>query len=176
MLNRLFRDKRGSAALEFALVAPIMLLLYFGMAEITQGLLANRRADHVASAVGDLVAQKASLTEADVEDIFNISTALLRPMPTTKLAMRVTSISIDATGKATVVWSRNRGTLAKLDDASLGTIKAGLIIPGESQALVRADTTYTYTSPLKDVLPNDIVFQHTTYLKPRGAAAVVIKP
>jgi Flp pilus assembly protein TadG len=175
MLSSLFRDHRGSAALEFALVAPIMLLLYFGMAEITQGLLANRRADHVASTVGDLIAQRATLSDADVEDIFNISTALLRPMPTSNLAIRVTSISIDATGKATVVWSRNRGTLDKLDNASLGTIKPGLIIPGESQALVRADTTYTYKSPLKKILPNDIVFQHTTYLKPRGAAAVAIK-
>ena len=56
MLNRFARDRRGSAAVEFALIIPVVMLLYFGMAETTQALLANRRVSVIATAVGDLTA------------------------------------------------------------------------------------------------------------------------
>ena len=48
MLKRFSRDRRGSAAVEFAFIAPIMLLMYFGLAEMTQAMMASRRAHHVA--------------------------------------------------------------------------------------------------------------------------------
>lgn len=172
-----FRDRRGAAAVEFALIAPIMLLMYFGMAEITQGLLANRRASHVTAALGDLVAQYPSLTAAQVTDIFTISTALMAPMPASGLSMRVTSIAIDNDSKATVRWSQVGGTTAlsaMQKDATVTDVPADLVAPNE--ALVRADTEYTFNSAAKQVLPNAITFKHTTYLKPRGSVAVELKP
>ena len=42
MLTRnVLRDRRGSAAVEFAFIVPIVLALYFGMVEATQALLAK---------------------------------------------------------------------------------------------------------------------------------------
>ena len=40
LLHRLGRDRRGVSAVEFALIAPAMIAFYFGLAEITQALLA----------------------------------------------------------------------------------------------------------------------------------------
>jgi Flp pilus assembly protein TadG len=171
-----FRDRRGAAAVEFALIAPIMLLMYFGMAEITQGLLANRRASHVTAAIGDLVAQYSTLTDEQVDDIFTISTALMAPMSATGLSMRVTSIAIDKDAKATVRWSRTGGATsltALQKDATVTDIPADLVVADE--ALVRADTEYVFNSPVKQVLPNALTFRHTTYLKPRGAVPVELK-
>lgn len=172
-----FRDRGGAAAVEFALIAPIMLLMYFGMAEITQGLLANRRASHVTAALGDLVAQYPSLTEAQVTDIFTISTALMAPMPASGLSMRVTSIAIDNDGKATARWSKTSGgtALTAMDkDATVTDVPTDLVVANE--ALLRADTEYSFNSAVKQVLPNEIKFKHTTYLKPRGGVPVELKP
>lgn len=176
-MKRFIRDLGGAAAVEFALIAPIMLLMYFGMAELTQGLLANRRASHVTAAVGDLVAQYAVLTEDQIADIFQISTALMAPMPAGDLTIRVTSIAIDEDEVATVEWSRAEGSSATLtalsDNATLTDIPEDLVVAGE--ALVRADTEYVYKSAAKEVLPNDITFKHTTYLKPRSNTPVALE-
>ena len=39
-LKRLRRDERGVSAVEFALIAPVMILFYFGLAEVTQVMIA----------------------------------------------------------------------------------------------------------------------------------------
>lgn len=174
---RFLRDRGGAAAVEFALIAPLMLLMYFGMAELTQGLLANRRAGHVTAALGDLVAQYQTLTQAQVEDIFTISNELMKPFPASSMSMRVTSIAIDADGKATASWSLTGGAktiTAMGKDATVTDAPADLVVPGE--ALVRADTEYVFNSAAKTVLPNAVTFKHTIYLKPRGTVPVVLTP
>ena len=55
-LLRLARDTRGLSAVEFALLAPVMISLYFGVAEVGQAFMVQKRQAHVASMVADLVA------------------------------------------------------------------------------------------------------------------------
>ena len=52
MLKRFVRNAGGAVAIEFALVLPLILVLYYGMAETTQALLASRRVSVVASCGG----------------------------------------------------------------------------------------------------------------------------
>jgi len=58
LAQRLRGDKRGVAALEFALILPFMLTLYIGIAEISKGYMASQRMTLVARTLADLVAQQ----------------------------------------------------------------------------------------------------------------------
>ena len=62
-------DRRGVSAVEFALIAPVLIVFYFGIAELTQAMMASRRASHVASSIGDLVAQEQSVTNAEMTKV-----------------------------------------------------------------------------------------------------------
>ena len=42
-ISKLARDKRGVSAVEFALLAPVMIGLYFGCAEISDGVGTDRK-------------------------------------------------------------------------------------------------------------------------------------
>ena len=173
---RFLRDRGGAAAVEFALIAPVLVLMYFGMAEITQALLADRRAGHVTAAIGDLVAQYPTLTAAQVDDIFKISTTLMAPLPAGTMSVRVTSIAIDQDGKATARWSQIGGAktiTAMGKDAPVTDVPADLLVADE--ALVRTDIEYVHNSAVKQVLPDAFTFKHTIYLKPRGGAPVELK-
>ena len=79
LIKSLISDRRGTAAVEFAFVAPVMILLYYGLAELTQGMIADRKASHVASAIGDLVAQDTQVNTAEMDDIFNVGKAVIAP-------------------------------------------------------------------------------------------------
>lgn len=99
------RNRRGIAAVEFALVVPIMLTMYLGLIELTAALGHDRKAVLLARTLADIVTQSAGITNGDMNTIFNAATATMAPHPVTNIAMRVTSLSIDGAGTAFVDWS-----------------------------------------------------------------------
>lgn len=170
MLRRLIRNRRGSAAVEFAFIAPVAILFYYALVESSQGMLANRRAGHVATAVGDIVAQAAQTSTEEVDDIFLIASAIFRPLPTDTLSIRVTSIRIEANSQQTVVWSQAKGSMTGLS-GTLTSVPAPWVVPGSG--VIRVDTSYTYNSPLQQMMPDPIQMSHTMYIRPRGYVAVL---
>jgi len=168
--NNLIRDRRGSAAVEFALIAPFVLALYFGMVEATQALLANRRASAVTTAIGDLVTQQAQVTDAEVNGIFSASAAIMKPFPTDQLAIRVTSIEISANGTPLEKWTRDNGkTIEKTDVSSVAT---SMRTP--NTGVLRAETKYTYRTPFQKMLPGVFTFRHKMDLAPRAGVPLAI--
>ena len=166
-LKRFLRDRRGVAAVEFALTLPVMLILYFGMVEATQAMLANRRSGYLTTAVGDLLTQQAQVTPSQVEDIFDAASAVLKPFPTEGLSVRLTSISIDANGRPSEEWTRARGDIPP---ATLTDIDKKLLEP--NSALVRAETIYKFETPFKQVLPGVFTFKHRMDLRPRTGVPI----
>ncbi len=172
-LRRFWRDQRGVSAVEFALIAPILITFYFGMAETTQAMMAKRRASHVASTIGDLIAQDQSVTPAEFTDTWTIGTALLSPFPTSgKLGMRISSVTANSAGTVKIDWSCAGGTglSAKTAGATWTGIPAGLIAAGQS--LVIAETLYPYDSPIKKYVPDTLNFADIYYLRPRKITTV----
>ena len=165
------RDKRGIAAVEFALLAPVMILLYTGLAEFTMAMMAQRRVAHVASVMADLVSQTPQIAASDVTDVFNVGGQILNPFPSAPLKMRITSVVADTNAVPKVAWSQGQG-LSALAVNSTVTVPNALLNAGDS--VVMADVQYAYTSPLQIVLPNALTFTSTFYLRPRRSPSVTL--
>jgi Flp pilus assembly protein TadG len=170
MLKRFGEDRRGVAAIEFALIVPVMLLLYCGLAEVTLGIVAERRAGHAASVVADLVTQEANLTSADLTDIFTVGQAIMRPFDSASLKMRVTDVRANAAGVPQVIWSRGSG-MGGLAAGPAAGFPAGLIAANES--MIMTEVSYAYDSPLHIAVPTALNFSNTFYLRPRLSGEVV---
>jgi Flp pilus assembly protein TadG len=162
--------RRGVAAVEFALILPVLLLLYFGVVELTQGFMAQERAAHTASTIGDLTAQSTTLDQAELTDIFSMGDTIMYPYPTDSLQMRLSSLTADANGNVTVAWSESQGMAARGKGSSVSNLPANVINANES--VIMAETSYTYTSVFGQILPAPVVFNETYYLRPRGSASV----
>ena len=163
-------DSRGVAAVEFALLLPILMLLYFGVVELTQGIMTQQRTNHVAATVGDLVSQSPTLTSADVTDIFSVGHEAMYPYPTTTLKLRVSSLIDDAKGNVTVVWSQASGMSALTKGANVGGLPVNVVAPGES--VIMSESQDTYTSVFGQIVPKPVVFKQKAFLHPRLSAAV----
>jgi len=174
-LKGFWRDRRGVSAVEFALIAPVLVIFYCGMAELTQSMMAQRRLSNIASSIGDLVAQSAQLNDARRDDIFTIGNTIMAPFPTTTLRMCLVSITSDATGKDTVAWSENHNNHANCpaEDAVLGSTVIPVGVLPASQSVIMAKASYGYTSPIKFILPSTLNFYRTFYLRPRKSETVL---
>jgi len=104
-LGGLLRDRRGSGAVEFAIITPILLMLYITCFELTLGLSVSKRTTRAAASVADIVTQEKKWVKADLPKMMDVATALISPYTATGLKMRISGITIDAAKKATIAWS-----------------------------------------------------------------------
>ena len=172
-MRRLPGNRDGATAVEFALIAPVMILLYFGLVEFSQGFMAQRRASHAASVVSDLIAQSERTNRAGINAIYAVGGLIMRPFPVADLSIRTTSIAIDARGVATVEWSHGNGkSLAPLQKGNLVTDLPPDVAERE-QTVIMGETQYIYRSPFAAVLPRPVTLSRRYFLRPRTVDRVV---
>src|SRR5216683_8399180 len=97
-LVRLGRDQRGVAAVEFAMLLPLMITLYLGSVEVSQGIGIDRKVTLTTRTVADLASQVSSINNADMTNMLNASSAVIMPYDATKLKVTVSEITIDNNG------------------------------------------------------------------------------
>ena len=85
-VRRFGRDRRGVSAVEFAFIAPVMIGLYLGCAEISDGVGADRKVSLTAAALANLAAQATAISTADMSNIFDASSAIIAPYSAANLA------------------------------------------------------------------------------------------
>lgn len=161
-LRRFGRDGAGVAAVEFALIAPVLILIYFGLTELCQAYMAQRRMSHATSQVADILAQYQVVDKDLIDDTFALGDLVLAPFPATPLSLRVSAVTRGADGVDRVVWSRGKGM-----DKRTGTVvvPAGLIEKGQS--IIMSEGSYDFESTLGQVLPGTQTFSRTYWLRPR---------
>jgi Flp pilus assembly protein TadG len=189
MLRRLrtfARGASGMAAVEFALIAPIMMVLFFGLVELCNALNAHQKVTSVASTAADLTGQAKSVTAADLDDIFAASSAIMTPFSASDVSIVITSIGGSGqrnVGK--VLWSVTNGhgvahnvgdtidigNPAALDDSDIGLLPADCA-DGTQCSLILAEVSYTYRSSYAKIITGDLPMTDTFYTKPRRVIAV----
>lgn len=164
-LRRLAGDKRGVSAVEFALIAPLLVSLYLGCVEISDGVSADRKVTLVASTVANLVAQSTTISSSDMSNILDASSAIVAPYSSSNLKITVSCISIDANKAATVKWSATRnGT------ALSGTVSIPTDLQVANTQLVYAQASYAYTPVIGYTITGTLNMSEKMYMMPRITA------
>lgn len=162
--HRLRRDIRGIAAVEFALISPVLMLMFFGSIELANGMQCRGAVKAMASAAADLVSQAEKITNDDKNNIFASTSAILYPFPASSIKIVMTSIVEDGQGGTKVAWSDALNTAARTVNATI-TVPSGLIPAGGS--VILAEVTYTYESPIGFTVTSPITMTSLAYSLPR---------
>jgi Flp pilus assembly protein TadG len=187
-IRRVMTDRRGVAAVEFALIAPILLALYFLTVEFTQAIDADKKVGRIASMSADLITQQQdSTTRADVDAILQIGGAILQPYNRSSPTITATAIQItnDATPRPLIVWSRmlSNGTSSAgpVAAGTQTTVPGNLLVAGSFLIKVEAQLPYkpllTWTADAKASLGLTAAFStinmdQVYYLRPRMSQTI----
>lgn len=175
-VRRFARDSRGVAAVEFALVTPLMLLMYFGIVEVSTGVAIDRKVTIVSHALSDLVAQTTSVNNTDIGNVFNAASSIMTPYLMSPLTAKITEVAIDGTGRATVTcsrsWTSSSGVTAGYAQNAVVTssVPAGLIV--NNTTLIWAQVTYVYTPTVGYVVRTAITLSDQLFARPRQSSSV----
>lgn len=164
------RERRGIAALEFAILLPLFLILYLGTFEVGQAIAIKLNNGLAARTVADLASQYTNIYNADMTNILGASTTVMAPYPTQPFSVTVSQVTVDAKGIATVTWSDSlNGTARAVGDSV--TLPASMNTPNSS--LIWGETQYVYTPGLGYVLTGSITLSSQIFMSPRNAPSVV---
>lgn len=164
-LRRFGGAKSGLAAVEFAALAPMMMMILFGSVDLLDMLHANRRAQNTAASLADVIARDTEVSNAEIAGLWSAMDVLMFPNPGTAVNVRVTSVRIVNANRAEVVWSEGRGMSARTPGETVDDLPPQMMQPGSS--LIWTETEFPYRSPLGFLNDGTSTFRHDAYRRSR---------
>jgi len=170
--KRLGDDDSGTVSVEFALLLPILLTLFFGCYEASNLLLADLKVNDATQTAADLIAQTQTSYILQASDFTNFTSAaqqVMAPLPaTTQLKLAYASITYN-TGTAVIDWHYEVNGATPI---AIASIPANLGINSSADSVVVVSAQYAYTSPVSYVLSQNYTLTNTSYDRPRYVACI----
>lgn len=185
-VRRLRRNDEAVAAVEFALIVPFLITLYFGSIEAAALFTVDKRLSSISSTIGDLVAQwdpsdgdLTTGTGGTLTDYLNASTGIMTPYSTTGLKIVVTLVQVKNDKSTKVLWSKANSAGAPKTTGAAYTDLSQTNAPQMNDAakggcVVAAEVTYSYLPMLGQVLKVALNLKHTNYFLPRFGSSAPI--
>ena len=168
-VSALRRDQKGVSAVEFAMLLPLMITLYLGVVEISQGVAIHRKVTLTARTVADLASQVTSINDAGMTNMLNAASAVVAPYPAGELKVTVSAVSIDANGIAKVAWSDTlNGTKRPVN--STVTLPAALNVANSQ--LIWSEVHYNYVPSIGYVVTGALNLFDQIFMRPRLSETV----
>jgi Flp pilus assembly protein TadG len=170
-LTRFAKEQRGLAALEFAMLLPMMMTLYVGSVELSSGVAIHRKVTIAAHTIADLASQFTTIDSTDMTNILNAATDIIYPYPSGNLQAVLSELLVDAQGQATVVWSQTLNGTARTVGSTV-TIPSNLAVA--NTYLILGETSYSYAPSYGYVVTGTLTMSDQIYMRPRQSNSVAL--
>ena len=180
-IKRFRAAQAGAAAVEFALILPIMLLLYIGANEASVLITMDRKVQMVSGAVGDLVARaEEEIATATLADYIKVASGLVSPFAAKDMVQIVTQVQVAADGSAKVDWSKgykNQVAFSAMDRVKGSTVKLPVAVSNVAKGryVIIAETSLPYIPLYGIVYTAPITLYRENYYLPRFDGPIAIK-
>ena len=169
-------DSRGVAALEFALLIPVMVTLFFGLFAMSHFVRAKMLLSSTASSMASMVASQITITSASLGDFCKGGVAaaggvqlVMRPYAGSGLSMSIISYTKQSDSTLKKDWEYNSACQAAATSLNTDTTKTSVatpLLPNPGDSVVIVQANYSYTSLYASIVPNVTLVQQA-FSRPR---------
>jgi Flp pilus assembly protein TadG len=173
-IGRFKRDQEGTSAVEVAMILPVLLTLYLGTVEVSQGLSMDRRVTLTARTAADLASQVSSIDNTYMTNLLSASSAVMscnsiNQCDISKLKITVSEVKIDSNQTAKVVWSDTLNG-AKRSVGSSVSLPTALKIANTN--LIWSEVSYSFKPTVGYVITGTLSLSDQIFMRPRLADCV----
>jgi Flp pilus assembly pilin Flp len=179
-LTGFWRDAKGAIAVEFAVVAPVLVALMVGTFEVTRYVLLHQKLDRMAVAASDLVSQGETITAAQLADIFTATGLIAEPFTIGADGVVIISSIYRVAGVTTIRWQRS-GTGSMSAGSRVGAegaapnFPAGFVLK-DGESVIFAEVFYQFRPMFApDLVPASTLY-HRAIFRPRRGTLDTITP
>lgn len=175
-------DAKGVAAVEFAYIAPLLILALFGTVEVSRAVMMHKRFQRVSAMFGDLVSREETIGNAPGEaaDMLNgmmlAAQQVMYPFSMSSLNIKINSLRAKSNDKNRTrsEWSYEYKTgIAKSTCADKSMPAHNMISEGNTAIVV--ESSYQFTPLLANLVPgfqSSMNWRDTITHSPRKASCV----
>jgi Flp pilus assembly protein TadG len=167
------RGQDGMAAVEFAVILPVMLTAYLGGVEIGDGVAIDRKVAITTRGVADLASRYTKITDIDMNNILGASSTIIAPYTSGPLTVTVSGVTIDNRGNATIDWSNSLNGTAHAKGSAVtlpGTLATA------ATYYVWGEVQYAYKPTLGYVMTGTWTLSNQIFMSPRESATITRSP
>lgn len=169
----LLRNTSGVVAIEFAMLLPIMLVLFFGTVEISNGVAAYRKVTLMAHTLSDLTSQSQEVQDFDLTNFFAASTGVMMPYSSAPIRQTITELWVNSSGQVFVQWSAGSSPLVA--GAAFASLPANLVVA--NSYVIFSQVSYVYTPVVGYVMAKTgVTLTDFAYTRPRVFTCVLYDP
>lgn len=166
-MARFAKERKGLAAIEFALLAPIMVFLFFATVEGSDALATSRRVSLSVNTIADLVAQETEIQTSALSDLFTGMEDIIDQGGIT-VDFRVVSLVVDpVTNDVVIHWSRDNSGGAPYAPGTVYAGPADVSLLDPTASIIVSEVTYNYTPTLTNKLLPSVSFNKNATRWPR---------
>lgn len=141
-VKRFLRDRQGVGGVEFAILAPMLIVLYLMAFELTMGLSVVKKTSMASSTIADLVARQETVNKAFLATMTDVSGAVFVPYASNDLVIKVSGIKIDAAKSPKVIWSWSNTGVAPYAVGTVPPVPADML--AADTFLVRSEVSVSH--------------------------------
>jgi len=179
-LQRLYRrfaaSTRGVAAIEFAMIAPVLAVMFLASFDGGRAIAAYMKIRAATFALAAITNQYSTIQSTDMTSIVGAAGAVLAPYPSTASnpVITISQITISNKGKATISWSYSQGGTARAQGSAITLPSSSLKV--NSTYLILAEVSYTFTPLFGYFTPGSLTFSDNLYVTPRVSNCINYPP
>jgi Flp pilus assembly protein TadG len=173
---RLRRNEGGIALVEFALVLPVLMTLFYGTIEVTRYILISQKVEKLAHSVADLTAQSAVTTTASLNQVMAAASDIMSPYSMTTNGKVIISSLYRPAGvaNASINW-RYEGGGSYAASSMLGAVGDAPAMPAgftfdERENVISAEVYYEFSPMISNQFFGTKTVYRVAFYKPRLGA------
>ncbi len=177
LLRRFRHGTEAIAAVEFALILPVMLTLYIGSVELSSAISVDQRVATVSGSLGDLVARtNGTIKKSEIDDYFLAASATMAPYDDSGVQQIVTCVKLDADGNGKVVWSVASNGATKHDKDTAYTVPDRLKQLAADGYVIASEAHLSYAPMIGYVFDSNFNLYHEFFFLPRFGEEIKYDP
>ena len=170
------RAERGLAVVEFALILPVLMTLFYGTIEVTRYILIVQKVEKLAHSIADVTSQEQTASATVLNQALAATSDIMSPYTmTTNGTVFITSLyRAPNTASATVNW-RYQGGGSLPATSQLGPLNSVPVVPGgftfdERENVIAAEVFYRFSPLISSQFFGTTTVYRSAFYKPRLGA------
>jgi Flp pilus assembly protein TadG len=176
LYRRFAASTRGVAAIEFAMMLPILVVMFLGSIDAGRAIAVYMKVRAATYVLGAVTNQYATIQSSDMSSILGATAVVLAPYSSTPAGVTISQIKVTSATKANVNWSATQnGTV--LTAGSSVTVPANFASCNSYPCyLIYSQVSYTYTPLFGYVFRASISLSDSLYVTPRTSLCILYPP